>query len=484
MSEETNATFQTEDSQDSGQSQRGASYLILATIGDDICSNRARLIPVPKQDILIGRGEKDSLTTRQGSLELRVLDNRMSATHARVFGVSGGVEVEDLNSTNGMRINGIKVSRGLVSPGDVLELGRSFFICSQTEPEDEVTIAAGTALSFMGPTQTYDPRVLSQVVRARRIAPSQVSVLLSGESGTGKEVLAREIHTNSNRKGRLIAVHCGAIPENLLESELFGYKKGAFTGAQTSSEGLVAAADGGTLFLDEIGEMSQSAQVRLLRVLQEREVLPIGETTPKKVDIRLIAATHRDLRALALAGKFRGDLYARLEGVTFHLPKLADRKGDLGGLIAHFLRKFAGENAVKCTPTQTALRALFMYSWPFNIRELEKTIEAAVALSGGAQPIEPKDLPSTVRENIPFVVNKEAAPISPELKKEENSDKTGALPKNARLSPEDEQLKQRLIDALKEHKGNISAVAREWGKARMQIQRWMKRFDLRETREE
>ena len=470
MSEETNVTFQTEDSQDSGAPHLGASYLILAAVGDDICGKRARLIPVPKQDILIGRGDKDSLTTRQGSIELRVLDNRMSATHAKVRGVAGGVEVEDLNSTNGLRINGNKVTQGVVHPGDVLELGRSFFICSQTAPEEEVSVAAGTALSFMGPTQTYDPRVLSQVVRARRIAPSQVSVLLSGESGTGKEVLAREIHNNSNRKGRLIAVHCGAIPENLSESELFGHKKGAFTGAQTSSEGLIAAADGGTLFLDEIGEMSQSAQVRLLRVLQEREVLPLGETTPRKVDIRLIAATHRDLRAMALAGKFRGDLYARLEGVAFHLPKLAHRKGDLGGLIAHFLRKFAGENATKCTPTQAALRALFMYSWPFNIRELEKTIEAAVALSGGAQPIEPKDLPATVRDNTPYVAHKEPSAPPQEAKKEEP---------RAHLSPEDELLKQRLSDSLKAHKGNISAVAREWNKARMQIQRWMKRFDLR-----
>jgi DNA-binding NtrC family response regulator len=472
MAEETNVTLQTEESQDSGQSRVGGTFLLLAAIGDDIFGERARLVPVLDQEVLLGRGEKDSLTQHPKSAELRLLDNRMSGTHARILVSDEGLAVEDLHSTNGTRINGEKISsKGIVRQGDVLEVGRSFFICSHTAPEDEVPASA--AKFFLGPTQTIEPKILSIILRAQRIAPSQVSVLLTGESGTGKEVLAREIHHNSNRKGRLIAVHCGAIPENLLESELFGHKKGAFTGAQTSAEGLVAAADGGTLFLDEIGEMSPSAQVRLLRVLQEREVLPIGETVPRKVDIRLIAATHRDLRAMALSGKFRGDLYARLEGVTFHLPPLAQRKGDLGFLIAHFLKKFAGENAKKCSPTQSALRALFMYSWPFNIRELEKTIEAAVALSGGSQPIEPKDLPATVRDNIPYTSPKEAAP---EPRREEL--------RASKLSAEDEELKQKLAAALKAHNGNISAVAREWGKARMQIQRWMKRFELRGSNEE
>jgi DNA-binding NtrC family response regulator len=437
-------------------------YLLLAAQADEPLAGRERLIPVPREAILLGRGERDAVVRLGGQAEVRVRDNRMSGQHARLRPSGEGLALEDLGSTNGTKLNGEKVSQGLLTPGAILEVGHTLFTCARASDEEDISdLAEGGTL---GPTRSIEPKVLAQISRARRVAPSQVSVLIAGESGTGKEILAREIHHRSGRSGRLVAVNCAAIPEALLESELFGYKKGAFTGALASSDGLVAAADGGTLFLDEIGEMSLSAQTRLLRVLQEREVVPLGETRPRKVDIRLVAATNRDLRALALSGRFRGDLYARLEGVNLELPPLAQRRGDLGILLAHFLKKFTGEQAARCAPTLAALRLLFAYAWPFNIRELEKVLEAAVALSGGERPIEPRDLPPSLREERP-------AP---------RPARAQAAPRDERpLSEEEEELKTRLSAALRANRGNVSAVAREWGKARMQIQRWMKRLDLR-----
>jgi DNA-binding NtrC family response regulator len=471
MSGENSPTYQTVGEESGPPKSKGARgpvpCLVLAAVGDDLLGGRERLIPVPEREILIGRGERDAVVSHGGDTEIRVRDNRMSGRHARIRRVRGGLLVEDLGSTNGSRINGAKIKSAMLPPGGYLELGRTFFIHAPfTEDEDIFPLAENGRL---GPSRSVDPNMLAYIARARKIAQSQVSVLLLGESGTGKEVMAREIHDRSGRSGRMVAVHCGAIPENLLESELFGYKKGAFTGAVSSHEGLVAAADLGTLFLDEIGEMSSGAQVRLLRVLQEREILPVGDTHPRKVDIRLVAATNKDLRTLALSGKFRGDLYARLEGITFTLPRLCDRRGDLGILTAHFLRKFASEKATACAPSLSALRCIFSYNFPFNIRELEKVVEAAVALSGSERPIEPKDLPAAIRDSaLP-------APNSGDGSKELRPPSTEVRP----LTPEEEELKARLVAALKLHDGNVSAVAREWGKARMQIQRWMKRFDLR-----
>lgn len=480
MSKESTLTDRTlgEDTRQSKISPGSSLYLILAAVADDLLGGRERCIPLPSGQILLGRGERDAVIRLGGEAEVRVLDHRMSGSHASIRpalterGEPRGLLIQDLGSTNGTRVNGQKISSALLLPGHYMEVGRTFFTCALLNDEEDVQplLEDGS----LGPTRSVDPVVLAQISRARKIAPSQVSVLILGESGTGKEVLAQEIHKRSGRRGRMVAVHCGAIPENLLESELFGYKKGAFTGATSNHEGLVAAADGGTLFLDEIGEMTPAAQVRLLRVLQEREVVPVGDTQPRKVDIRLIAATHRDLRSQALSGRFRGDLYARLEGISFHLPRLAERRGDLGILIAHFLRKYAGDKAPLCAPNPAALRLLFSYNWPFNIRELEKIIEAAVALSGGERAIEPRDLPPALRQNAPS-----SPPSSEQLASCATAGTRRASSRLAPLSPEDEALKARLIEALREHDGNISAVAREWGKARMQIQRWMKRFSLR-----
>lgn len=218
---------------------------------------------------------------------------------------------------------------------------------------------------------------------ARMVATSDASVLIRGESGTGKEVLARAIHRASPRaKGPFIAINCGAIPEPLLESELFGHVKGAFTGAGTSRVGLVQAANGGTLFLDEIGDMPLSLQVKLLRVLQERVVRPVGATRADPVDVRLLSATHRDLDAAMAQGQFREDLYYRLDVVSLTLPRLEDRREDIPLLAAYFVQQIASKYGKSITGfAPDALEALATAAWPGNVRQLYNVVEQSCALT-------------------------------------------------------------------------------------------------------
>lgn len=218
--------------------------------------------------------------------------------------------------------------------------------------------------------------------KIHKVAPTNATVLVLGETGTGKELVANAIHRESPRKDKaLISVNCAAIPETLIEAELFGHEKGAFTGAATTREGLVAAADGGTLFLDEIGELPLEAQARLLRVLQEGEVRPIGSIESRKVDVRLVAATHRDLGRLAREGKFREDLYFRINVVQIKLPPLRERGKDILALAETFVKRYCAEMLKPhLTLTPEAIQAITTYTWPGNIRELENAIQRAVIL--------------------------------------------------------------------------------------------------------
>lgn len=218
--------------------------------------------------------------------------------------------------------------------------------------------------------------------KIHKVAPTSATVLVLGETGTGKELVANAIHSESPRKDKpIISVNCAAIPETLIEAELFGHEKGAFTGAASNREGLVAAADGGTLFLDEIGELPLEAQARLLRVLQEGEVRPIGSTESRKVDVRLVAATHRDLGKLARDGQFREDLYFRINVVQLRLPPLRERGKDILLLAETFIKRFCTEmlrSPLGLTPE--AIQAVTTYSWPGNIRELENAMQRSVIL--------------------------------------------------------------------------------------------------------
>ncbi len=246
------------------------------------------------------------------------------------------------------------------------------------------------------PTGTA-PRFVEVLELAETVAGTDSTVLISGESGTGKEVVARYIHTLSPRaEGPFLSINCGALPESLLESELFGHVKGSFTGAVKDKDGLLVAAAGGTFFLDEIGEMSPSIQVKMLRAIQEREVIPVGATRAVAVDVRIIAATNRDLEEEIARGSFRSDLYYRLNVIQLHLPPLRERREDIPLLARHFLDRGNGESGDHSL-SDAAMEALVEYDWPGNVRELENALERAMVVSSAAE-IQPGSLPTRVLE--------------------------------------------------------------------------------------
>jgi DNA-binding NtrC family response regulator len=260
----------------------------------------------------------------------------------------------------------------------------------------------------------HSPAIIEVMKTLARVAPSQATVLVLGETGTGKELVARTIHRWSERAShRFVAVNCSALAEGLLESELFGHVKGAYTGAATSRPGLFREADKGTLFLDEIGDISPGLQARLLRALQEHEIVPLGAETPIKVDVRVIAATHRDLPELVRQGRLREDLYYRLDVVTLSLPPLRERRQDIPLLVDHFLRTLTsrhGRGPVAVDPE--ALRRLLGYDWPGNIRELQNVLERALLLAEQGV-IGPEHLATTVRPSAAALPD---VPESPALR--------------------------------------------------------------------
>jgi two-component system response regulator HydG len=230
-----------------------------------------------------------------------------------------------------------------------------------------------------------------------RIRESSSNILLTGESGTGKELVAKAIHYNSSRKeGPLVAINCAAIPETLLESELFGYKKGAFTDAKSDKKGLIFEAHSGTIFLDEIAEMPPTLQAKLLRVIEEKEVRPLGDTSSYAIDVRIVSSSNRDIKSLIQQGLFREDLYYRLKVIDIELPPLRERKEDIPLLVGHFIEKFSREmKRGTLGVSEKALRILLDYAWPGNVRELENVIQRAITLSGHEM-IQSEDLPHTL----------------------------------------------------------------------------------------
>ncbi|HEX6924775.1 MAG TPA: sigma-54 dependent transcriptional regulator [Longimicrobiaceae bacterium] len=260
-------------------------------------------------------------------------------------------------------------------------------------------------------------RAFNDVIRlAETVAPTDSTVLISGESGTGKEVVARFIHALSDRSdGPFLSINCGALPENLLESELFGHVKGSFTGAVRDKAGLFVAAKGGTFFLDEVGEMSPATQVKLLRALQEREVIPVGATEAVPVDVRIIAATNRDLEEEIRRGTFRGDLYYRLNVITLHLPPLRERVDDIPLLADHFLKRFASSRGEEPPRLSDEAREILQsYDWPGNVRELENALERAAVLSRGGE-IKPNTLPERLTSQKATPLVSDRLPPNPPL---------------------------------------------------------------------
>jgi DNA-binding NtrC family response regulator len=393
--------------------------------------------------VSIGRGPRARAERDGRRLRIERPDPWMSGEHARLERDVAHWVISDEGARNGVVIGGRRQERALLLDGDLIELGRSCFALARAQPCGgdvvEVDRSAGGELA------TLDPGLAGRLAELRRIAASLAPVLISGPTGSGKERLARAVHAWSERGGAFVAVNCGALPAGLVESELFGHRRGAFSGAVEQHAGLIAASSGGTLFLDEIGDLPLAAQPALLRVLEEREVRAVGATRAEPVDLRIVAATHRDLDAEVEAGRFRDDLLARLRGFALELPPLAHRRVDLGLMLAELLPPGTGL-------TTAAVRALWSHDWPRNARELARAMERAAALAAGAD---------VGAEHLP-----------PELAADARDTAVRAI------RPAEAERRERLIELLTEHRGNVTRVAAELGKVRSQVQRWLARYGL------
>ena len=325
------------------------------------------------------------------------------------------------------------------------------------------------------------------ILLAQRAAQSNIPILIEGESGVGKEVMARAIQGGSDRGGRpFVAVNCGAIPDNLVESILFGHEKGSFTGAIDKRLGKFQEADGGTLFLDEVGELPLDIQVKLLRALQEGEVDPVGAKKPVKVDIRLISATNKDLQELVAAEKFREDLYYRLNVFPLTLPPLRERSEDIPELIDYFIQKFAAEESRDVKGVETsALDLLMEYDWPGNVRQLENTIYRAVVLSD-RETLTLHDFPQIVIRTAPG--EEPAIPASPTLDGEglhprlAHAEGFSPLDAEGEVRPLSEVEGEMIELAITKYQGRMSEVARRLGIGRSTLYRKVRELGL-EVRE-
>jgi len=319
------------------------------------------------------------------------------------------------------------------------------------------------------------PAVAEVTARVAQLRQTRATVLIQGESGTGKEIVARALHFDGRWKHKpFIPLHCGAIAPELVESELFGHEKGAFTGAAQARDGLFQAADGGTIFLDEIAETSLAVQVKLLRVLQRGEIRPVGASQPRIVDVRIVAATHRDLLQMVREGTFREDLYYRLQVVTLRLPPLRDRLLDLPLLIDHFLAVSNRQHDRLDRPvrgcSRAALACLAAYPWPGNVRELENVVERAFALGVG-ELLQAEDLPAHVREGTP-VLGRTAAAIAAD---DAGSAESAAIDWRSQRSAAERHV---LAQAIKECDGDKTAAARKLGMPRSTFYRRVRDLGL------
>ena len=388
----------------------------------------------------IGRGSARKGSRSNKTLTVEVPDPWMSSAHLRFERERAHWLAVDAGSRNGILVNGAKQERAVVLAHDVVEAGRSFFLLRTSElaAERDLDVVPKTT----GTLATLDPALAAAFTELRQIAPSRIPVLIGGPTGAGKERVARTLHAASNRSGAFVPVNCAALPSGLVESELFGHKKGAFSGAVADQPGLIVASNNGTLFLDEIGDLPAPAQAALLRVLEEREVRAVGATTSTSVDLRVCAATHRDLEDLVEDGSFRDDLIARLTGFEIELPPLAERRVDLGVMLA--------ELAPPTTQlAANAARALFAYAWPRNARELVRAIDRATQLAGSGE---------VTLQHLP-------------------DDIAGARFTAPSATVSDAR-REELHALLEKHKGNVSKVAAELGRVRQQVQRWLKRYNL------
>ncbi|MEZ4406667.1 MAG: sigma 54-interacting transcriptional regulator [Polyangiales bacterium] len=396
----------------------------------------------PGSEARVGRGD---------DVEITVNDRRASRRHALIRYDGARVTVEDLASSNGTFVGAERVTDAPVTlaPGSLLMVGSTRLVLV---PPVSVDAGEAAPLAWDDPqVVAVDPETVRLFQQARRLAASDLPVLLTGETGVGKEVVARALHRYSSRAGGpFVGVNCGSLPEGVAESELFGHERGSFTGATAQRAGIFESADGGVLLLDEIAELSPSNQARLLRALEERVVVRVGGAQPVSVDLKVIAATHRDLADEVRAGRFREDLYFRLAGATLRVPALRERPAD----IAPLARRILAERAPKVSFGPGVLDALTAYRWPGNVRELRNAIDSGLALCDGGT-LRVDHLPATVAA---------ATALS------EAHTLRGRV---------DEAERREIVRALATHNNNQSRAARELGISRRALIYKMERYGLK-----
>ncbi len=392
--------------------------------------------------VSIGRGLERRVLPGGGHVRLDLPDRWISQSHARIVRAGERWVLEDECSRNGSRVNGERVERRTLSDGDVIEVGGTFLVLRRTGGYAPVS---SPLPGRPEPLRTMSPALEHELSVLRKVARSPIPILVLGETGTGKEGIANLIHGVSGREGPFVPVNCGAIPATLIESELFGSRRGAFSGAEDRA-GLLRSADRGTLFLDEIAELPVASQAALLRALQEKEIVPLGATRSIPVDVRVVAATNRPISEFLDEEKLRRDLYARLSGYELRLPPLRDRREDLGLLVSTLIARHDRSGEPR-TLSRAAAWALFAYPWPLNIRELEQCLAAAVAVARTEIGVE--HLPRPIREARPIPVE----------------------------GPANER--ERLVGLIQRHAGNLSAVARDLSTSRSQLYRLLARHAIR-----
>ena len=313
--------------------------------------------------------------------DLVINDKAVSGTHFEVSARDDGYRLRDLNSRNGVYIGDVRVREAYLRPGTIFRIGHTQIQFTPTDDVVEIELSKKDRFdSVIGSS----PAMREIFAYLEKVAPSELTCLITGETGTGKELVARAIHNSSPRKKKpFVVLDCGSIPRELIESTLFGHEKGSFTGAIGQHIGCFEQAQGGTIFLDEIGELDISLQPKLLRVLEQREIKRVGGDKTVKVDVRVLAATNRDLRDEVNRNQFREDLYFRLSVVNVELPALRERREDIPTLANNFLRDIASRRGVSMSYSEDAMAALMAHSWPGNVREMRNVVERAGALSDG-----------------------------------------------------------------------------------------------------
>jgi transcriptional regulator with PAS, ATPase and Fis domain len=387
--------------------------------------------------VVIGREPSDEVA-------LAIADSHLSRVHCTFAPDGDGAKLTDHDSTNGTFVAEERCKQKHLAVGEVARLGDTIIVVTRTPPSI-VGVQLGT---LTGRSRAF----LDAVIELNRVAKTHMPVLLLGETGTGKEVFARRVHEASGRRGPFLAINCAAIPEDLLESSLFGHKKGSFTGATSDAAGYFGDASGGTLFLDEVGELAPNLQAKLLRVLETGEYTSVGTTTVQRADVRIVAATNAPLASDMKTGKFRADLYARLAGYVVSLPPLRERVEDIPALVRAFLTQLAPERKLSCSAG--FIEAAVLHDWPMNVRELRRVVERVLLIAEDATLLERKHLTKALAQ--------------------EPSRALGAEQPSSVEPPSREELDTLLAASG----GNVEELATRFGKHRQQIYRWLKKHGL------